>query len=343
MKTIDQMRGTMTTQQPFQLCSNVSEGNGEDPIGTAFTFEYCLAIEMPQPWSSQVWGGSQIPTRIRLALDKVSQLAVNLKVLALQPDDSYSRDGFTRVIRYRRPKGMFAQFEKLEYVVPTALAPALIEDMFDEPGILEPFAMYRQHTQDIRELFVCVHQSHDQCCGRFGYPIYKMLRSMHPLRPQAPFRVWRTSHIGGHRLAATLLDFPYGHYWGHLNRRFLTTLLEFRGSVEAIHPFYRGWAGLPDKFCQIAEREIWMSEGWQWLDYEKTGQVLNISPDEQSATVRIDFCSPDSQDRGHYLAEITKVGQVETKLSTDSEQLTTVSQYEVTSLKKVVELEPIPA
>lgn len=58
----------------------------------------------------------------------------------------------------------------------------------------------------MRDILVCTHGSRDVCWGKFGYAIYKLLRARHA----APngLRVWRTSHIGGHRFASTLLDFP---------------------------------------------------------------------------------------------------------------------------------------
>ncbi len=42
----------------------------------------------------------------------------------------------------------------------------------------------------------------------------------------------------------------------------LDLLVHRNGPVADLHPFYRGWCGLK-QFEQIAEREIWMQEGWQ--------------------------------------------------------------------------------
>ena len=36
--------------------------------------------------------------------------------------------------------------------------------------------------------------------------------------------------------------------------------------------FYRGWT-VVDQFEQIAEREAWMQEGWDWFTYPRTAHV----------------------------------------------------------------------
>ncbi len=126
----------------------------------------------------------------------------------------------------------------------------------------------------------------DVSCGKFGSPIYQQLRS-HYANEQ--LRIWQVSHFGGHQFAPTLLDWPFGHCWGHLSSEVLEVLIKRNDDVLKLRPFYRGWNGI-NKFEQIAEREIWMQEGWQWLDYLKTGRVVKMDEvDENWAEVRIDF------------------------------------------------------
>lgn len=86
-------------------------------------------------------------------------------------------------------------------------------------------------------------------------------------------RVWRCSHFGSHQLAPTLVDLPEGRCWGHLEPEVLELLVKRNEPVAGLRQFYRGWAGLT-QFEQIAEREIWIREGWDWLDYLKAGQSV---------------------------------------------------------------------
>ncbi|WP_334796802.1 hypothetical protein [Nostoc sp.] len=39
----------------WRFCCVVSKANGEDPIGSAPTYEHCLALEMQLPWTEKRW------------------------------------------------------------------------------------------------------------------------------------------------------------------------------------------------------------------------------------------------------------------------------------------------
>lgn len=66
---------------------------------------------------------------------------------------------------------------------------------------------------EIDELYtVCTNGRHDPCCAAFGAPVYQALADY-----AGAERVWQTTHIGGHRMAATLIAFPAGIVYGHLD------------------------------------------------------------------------------------------------------------------------------
>lgn len=330
----------MTSNHNFRLCSDISKANGEDPIGTASPFDYCLLIELPKPWANNVWQSQRVSAELRQAIAQVEAVGLTLKLLAIEPDHDYTRPDLTQVILYRRPTtGMaFSRYEREAYALPKPLVPALVKALLAQPDHLPSFKQYQQENRLQRELLVCTHGSRDSCCGKYGFPLYDVLRKA--ARPYfgQPLRVWRTSHIGGHRLAGTMLDFPYGHYWGHLTFPILPTLLEYCGSVEAVQPFYRGWAGL-DKITQVAEREIWMREGWRWLNYQKRGRHTSLN--KRQTEIELDYHSPDGQDVGCYRAIVECTGQVETLRSSGYDDLALVDQYAVTSLEKIPSLQAV--
>ncbi len=41
------------------------------------------------------------------------------------------------------------------------------------------FGRYRQETGHARDILVCTPGGRDVCCGKFGYPVYDLLRRMH--------------------------------------------------------------------------------------------------------------------------------------------------------------------
>ena len=66
---------------------------------------------------------------------------------------------------------------------------------------------------EVDELYaICTNGRHDPCCATYGSPVYLQL-----VAQAGADRVWQTTHLGGHRMAATLLAFPQGIAYGHLD------------------------------------------------------------------------------------------------------------------------------
>ena len=298
---------TQDTLADCRFCSIVSKANGEDPIGTAGTADHWLILELGQPWTEKMFKEDpRIAPLIELFKQLFMKHGVIMRPMLIAPDPDYSQPGETRIIYYRRPQKQFAQFEKQEFIVPEAdfprLVTALLKHLIKQPNELAQFQPYQQETSHIREILVCTHGNIDAACARFGYPIYKKLRdehagswqsngakawqsneastassthlpispSPHPSTPQ--LRIWRCSHFGGHQFAPTLVDLTEGRYWGHPEPEIIDLLVHRQGDVADLRSFYRGWAGL-SKFEQVAEREIWLREGWDWLSHHKFGQT----------------------------------------------------------------------
>jgi len=327
------------------FCSLVSKTNGEDPIGTADTCDYWLIIEIPQPWSQNIFEENPtLKSVVGLFQELVFQHGIKLKPILIAPDREYSYPGFTRVLYYYRPAKLFSQFEKQEFVVPeseaAALVTAIFKQLMQQPNDLLEFQQYQQQTSHIRELMVCTHAQVDLACGRFGTPIYRRLRKEYAPASNGKLRVWQTTHFGGHQFAPTLTDLPQGCLWGYLEPDVLDLLVQRNGSVFGVRQYYRGWTGL-SKFEQIAEREIWMQYGWNWLKYLKAGKVVTMEEVAEGkepdwAEVQIDFVDPDSSTKSAYKAKIEACGEVMTALNSAKEiELEAVKQYRVSHLAKV--------
>ncbi|UKO96858.1 sucrase ferredoxin [Nostoc sp. UHCC 0870] len=324
------------TQNHCRFCSEISQANGEDPIGSAIAVEQYLIIEAAQPWPIPIWiEPDPMPQGVLDALNFVWEGGGTVRQLAIAPDKEYSIPGYKHVFHYRRPAGLFAEYEKQAFLVPDAEIGDLALALIKEPANLPDFEPYQQNTTHIRELLVCTHGNVDAACSRFGYPIYKKLRAEYAAT-NVNLRVWRCSHFGGHQFAPTLVDLPIGHYWGHVKPEILDVLVWRKGSVEELYPYYRGWGGL-SFFEQITEREIWMLEGWRWLEYHKAGQVLASDEINQEwADVRIDYTTNDGNISSAYQARVEDKGSVMTAWkSGENPTLEEVKQYRVRNLVKL--------
>jgi hypothetical protein len=70
-------------------------------------------------------------------------------------------------------------------------------------------------------LLVCTHARRDICCAVKGRPVATELAS----DPRFSPNVWETSHLGGHRFAATAVQLPHGWVYGRLDAHSAATIL----------------------------------------------------------------------------------------------------------------------
>ena len=97
---------------------------------------------------------------------------------------------------------------------------------------------------------VCTHGVRDQCCAREGAPLLRKLREL------GLEEVWATSHLGGHRFAATLVNLPAGVQFGRVKPAESERLVEGLHASE-IFDFdrFRGHTAL-SREAQVAEAHL---------------------------------------------------------------------------------------
>ncbi len=317
----------------YRRCSLVSQEAGDDPGGSGTPFSAYLGVEVPPPWSEDVTESRNFPEGLSESVEKAFDTGVVGKFTGLMPDSEYSRKGHKRALLYQRSKNPggvanAAAYERHEWLLPDEQLVPFAHSL--SGGDLSRFERYRENAPIVRDILVCTHGGRDACCGKFGYPIYETLRYKYTAE-YSGLRVWRTSHIGGHRFAPTLIDLPNGHYWGHLEPESLENLISNNGPVSDLRRFYRGWAGLESPFEQLVEREIFAKEGWEWISYVKRSRVLKSSEDH--ARVHIDYTAPDGSAFGTYEATVEAEGSVLTLGSCGTDPLQDVKHYRVTGLK----------
>jgi len=264
-----------------RYCSEVSKAYGEDPIGTAITARQWLFIEVPQPWAKNPWldqdkGLLALFQRIENQL----KLWKSLRILAIAPDKAASTKDKRHVFFYEQSQPPAAAYRQQRYHIPIEQLCDLVQALIFQPQQLSQFDSYSLPSD--RALFVCTHTRYDLACGRFGTPLYRLLRSQYAKsysssegRDDADnsLSVWQTTHFGGHNFAPTLIDFPMGHFWGHLEPDILDTLIYRRGKVSQLMRYYRGCA-MFDRWAQIAERSLWIKWGWAWLSVAKSARIV---------------------------------------------------------------------
>jgi len=245
-------------------CSEVSRLVGDQLVGSAAARDH-IFVEAPQPWPADWRRAPGYPDSLRRTLHRLTDRpGGNVKDHLILPDPAWSSPGLVRFMAYRLPGGPAARLVRHEYLAPADLIGAIAEAVLGGAGDLRPFAPYRSEPGEVRDIFVCTHGSRDLCCSRFGIPIYQALRKRAE-QSGGRLRVWRTSHIGGHRFAPTLIEMPVGRYWGHLDRPMIDELADRATPPANLAAAYRGRALLPP-LAQPVERALFLSHGWAWDD-----------------------------------------------------------------------------
>lgn len=105
----------------------------------------------------------------------------------------------------------------------------------------------------------CTHGRKDKCCAKFGYTAYQSLASAvaeHAL----PFEVWESSHLGGCRLAASMMVFPAMRKYGRVAPEQVLPLLQHEADGLPYLPCYRGQSLLtPAQQCAEISALEWLA------------------------------------------------------------------------------------
>ena len=103
-------------------------------------------------------------------------------------------------------------------------------------------------------ILVCTHGRHDKCCAKFGQELADNLRN-HLKDQQDNIEVFDSSHLGGHRFAPTMIDFPSGRAYGQLTTEEIPDYFESRKQGMVYAQAYRGSVFLPE-LVQVAEAYV---------------------------------------------------------------------------------------
>lgn len=259
-------------------CAKGSRAAGENPIGTASTHRVYVLVEVPTPWKSTALESPGIPPGLQELDNKLYNAGLSVRFLLIY-NARLALPQKRRVLIFQRQEEWSQGYEKREYLVDNLeTVPSLVEaDLADQPTPVQPL------QNPSRDLCICTHGSHDQCCARYGKPFYYGATKLVETLSLSGGRVWETSHFGGHRHAPTVIDFPSGRYYGKIETSAIATILQERGSWDMFEQMYRGWGILPET-AQVLEQELIRRWGWDWFKNQVWFPVLI---DEASATEQL--------------------------------------------------------
>jgi len=268
------------------FCADHSREIQEDVIGSATNHQTYILVECPTPWVSEAFNSKWVPDNLRILVADVKRAKLSIHFLLIANDETH-REEQTTLLIYQQEKGSSNGYRKQEFKLPNIEQVAgVVRKWLTGVSVDDEIA-----SNTTRDILVCTHGSHDQCCAKYGNPFYFHAQNTIFDLQLNHLRIWRSSHFGGHRFAPTAIDFPQGRYYGVLDQDTFKSILTQTGNIECLNKVYRGWGILPNPL-QILERELMLHLGWDWFNYKVTGKILEKSLDNQTILGELSFEQP---------------------------------------------------
>ncbi len=268
------------------FCADYSRQIGEDIIGSATNYQTYILVECPPPWASEAFHSKWIPENLRFLVEEVKSAKLPVSFLLIANDLSHKINHTTLLI-YQKQEGLSSGYDKQEFHLTN------IEQV---AGVVRKYLCGKNPGYEVknivtRDILICTHGSHDQCCARYGNPFYFHAKNTITNLHLENTRIWKSTHFGGHRFAPTAIDLPEGRYYGVLDSESFRAILTRTGDIQCLNQVYRGSGILPPAL-QILEKELILYYGWDWFNYKISGKILEQSLDNQTILGELTFEQP---------------------------------------------------
>jgi hypothetical protein len=252
------------------FCSELSELHGEPLAGTAAEAKVWVAIEYPDPWEAKGVERAVFPAAVREQLWRWGAAVEDLRV-QLMRRPGQGGEARTVLVGVCEPGGGVVVEIRLRAI--DDLAGVDLPDLVARvrAGEAPPVGV----ILDRPVVLVCTHGKRDRCCAKRGTPVYERIAA------QDDLVVWQTSHLGGHRFAATMVWLPRGICYGRVRAEEVDDLVaalrlgrvfridRYRGRTcydapaQAAEAFVREHLGAMDVDAVIVRRVDDLGDTWR--------------------------------------------------------------------------------
>lgn len=210
----------MTTTPPF-FCS---KQQASIPLhGTVKPFTKLLAIETKHPMQAKVLLQNELSLQANNYIAQLQQNIADLKILFIKHASNPINQSKIFAFKYD------GKIEEVSFTLPNTnqIINLDLANWFNQAT--------KSETQKRRNrIFVCTNGKRDKCCAKYGLPIYNQLQK------STNWDVWQCSHIGGHRMAPTLITLPDMVFYGNIH---LSKLEDFKSHLLQNKIYLKGLRG----------------------------------------------------------------------------------------------------
>ncbi|MCK0744303.1 sucrase ferredoxin [Chromohalobacter nigrandesensis] len=277
-----------------RFCADLSRERHDPLAGSAAHVERNLLISWPRAkWTRNLRHAHDMPDSLVQTLDAIAAdgRRVNLIHRREQASDSHQ---------------VFLMPERRRFVVPREALEAFLTAW--QSGA--PLTAWEGEAVDRDLLLCCTHGKKDKCCAKYGHRTYKQLAQV-VAAYELPFDVWESSHLGGCRLAASIILLSPVRKYGRITPQQALPFLHAEAQGRRFLPGYRGDSRLtPAQQCAqlavlsfleqrypTANLTLQDDTGnehrrhilWRWEQDGEHGRLQVIC--ETTTVLRVDTCS----------------------------------------------------
>ena len=180
------------------LCSLDSLEADEEMSGSATSVETWFVLEYNGRWSGEAFRDSRIPDAVKTSIKEFLDAQPHSRLQLVKKQDLSSNSIKLFIARSQEKNPSLSEITLGGY-----------KELLDSD--LESIIRDKATERSEPVFLICTNGEHDQCCGKFGMPVYlDAATGVHGSN------TWQSTHIGGHRFASTLVCLPHGLYYGRV-------------------------------------------------------------------------------------------------------------------------------
>lgn len=215
----------MSENDKSYFCSRLSVESGEAVFGTASRADVWFLLEYTDSWDAQILPNSKLPDAVKAHLSNHLSAVPRSRLQFIKREMKPA----TKLAFY---VAVSSELNPLLYKLELETYQDLLK--LDLTALVTNGSNYNEYLISTPLFLVCTHGKHDQCCAKFGLPIYKMLSHL------ADDLAWQCSHVGGDRFAPNVLCFPHGIYYGHVQSKDVGDIIQDYQNQRIFLEKYRG-------------------------------------------------------------------------------------------------------
>ena len=263
------------------FCAEFSAASGEPTYGTAVQVDVWICLEYRAPWQAKALDDNVLAPPVK---DWLQETVAQLAAVGIKARPQFIKRASRGedaplhlfIVRNEPVGSVVWQFNAVDY------EPFLDLDVLT---LLQDEEGFEHHLRDEPLYLICTNGKRDRCCASFGMPVFRRFAEL------APEDAWQTTHLGGHRFAATLQVFPDGVCYGRVTPDEVEEIIAAQKAQRIVARRLRGRTAFPAE-AQAAEYFLRRETG---LDRLGDLRFEGLSREEETATVR--FATPGGERR----------------------------------------------